>query len=43
MQIEWTFVTLPYVHDICSSVMPFPQTRPEVCRNFEYFVALSVL
>ena len=30
-------------HDFCIRVMPFPQTRLEVCCNLEHFVALTVL
>ena len=28
-----------YVHDLCMRVMPFLQTRPDICCNLEYFVA----
>ena len=39
VQIEGTFVTLRSY--FCIRVMPFPQTRPEVSSNLEYFFASS--
>ena len=40
-QIEWTLQL--HVHDACMRVMPFPETRLEVCSNLEYLVAFTLL
>ena len=30
------------VHDFCLHIMSVPQTRPEVCSDFDFFVALKM-
>ena len=30
------------VHEFCMRRISFPQTRPEVCFNLEYFFALNI-
>ena len=41
VQIEWTFAN--HGHEFCVRVMPFPQTRPEVCCSHSRTTCVDLL